>query len=678
MHYLELQAGTTGDNTVIRLNKEIATGSPAICALTTGTPDGTYCYQPAFGGAPERLYYKPTGGLINNKIVYTGGVERIVILAGVSHIHLKSMKLRMAATDLVRVANADGISILDSDLQWSATRGIRILEDSDNGTISNNVIHDVALGLAMQSGTNANNNDNWLISSNVIHAVDQEGYYCDDDSEGIGIQGGSNSVFEYNEIFDTPGVGINFYTAGGQQQQNNRVRFNRIHDIKDLDPDRCGGVGPLSGRQEKGIQFQKSNLTHNPDDSTGNIVHHNILWNIARTGLRSTSQKSADGPTWSFFNNVVYGANVSLEWSEGSGAGLNQPAVVFKNNVLLNPVGANPLHVGQHGYYSSADRSGLDISHNLFYPDGSSGNPLYRWNNVNVDTLANWQSVSGMGQSSLAVDPGFANPAIGDVAPGPTSPTIDVGLDVGINSQDHAGNPVMVAVDLGAYEYGDLAEDLLGYYRMEEIWTGGPNDVVDSTAGTNGRSLNGVATAGTSAFLGSSGGSFSGSSSHSLTFGDSGWQFGAGSYSLSAWVKTTYSGASQRVICKGGSSIGDYSLNVQTNGKAQFFLKDSGGAFRTINGSATVNDGIWHHLVAVVTDRDSLDSAALWVDGAKDGVVQGFYLGAVASSASHQISQLGGPVTGSIDEVAVYTKALAETEIKALFNSGAGIVIDLP
>lgn len=309
MHNLERQAGTTGDNTVIRLNKEIATGSPAICALTTGTPDGTYCYQPAFGGAPERLYYKPTGGLINNKIVYTGGVERIVILAGVSHIHLKSMKLRMAATDLVRVANADGISILDSDLQWSATRGIRILEDSDNGTISNNVIHDVALGLAMQSGTNANNNDNWLISSNVIHAVDQEGYYCDDDSEGIGIQGGSNSVFEYNEIFDTPGVGINFYTAGGQQQQNNRVRFNRIHDIKDLDPDRCGGVGPLSGRQEKGIQFQKSNLTHNPDDSTGNIVHHNILWNIARTGLRSTSQKSADGPTWSFFNNVVYGAD---------------------------------------------------------------------------------------------------------------------------------------------------------------------------------------------------------------------------------------------------------------------------------------------------------------------------------------------------------------------------------
>ncbi len=175
-----------------------------------------------------------------------------------------------------------------------------------------------------------------------------------------------------------------------------------------------------------------------------------------------------------------------------------------------------------------------------------------------------------------------------------------------------------------------------------------------------------------------------------------------GAFSQSAWFKTTTTrggvilAQSDQRTGAGGNT--DRVLTLDNNGNIVFAMKSGqGGIFgvgtiNTRNQGVTWNDGEWHQVVGTY---DGNGNAALYVDGWLQGTAQGtpFDETAVANGMPTSYVRAGyadmsavqlvfginfydnrwplsDHLDGSIDEVAVYPKALTGTEVQELFAAG--------
>lgn len=148
----------------------------------------------------------------------------------------------------------------------------------------------------------------------------------------------------------------------------------------------------------------------------------------------------------------------------------------------------------------------------------------------------------------------------------------------------------------------------------------------------------------------------------------------ANAASVEAWIKTT-STRGGRVIGHGSSSTGtstsgmtDRVLYLDASGRVNFAIND--GAYRTVFSRSSVNDGQWHHLVGTVGSA----GMELYVDGVRVGREQNYTtpktydgywrIGADQTGGfANRPSDAG--LAGSIDDVAVYDKALSKGDIQA-------------
>jgi len=94
----------------------------------------------------------------------------------------------------------------------------------------------------------------------------------------------------------------------------------------------------------------------------------------------------------------------------------------------------------------------------------------------------------------------------------------------------------------------------------------------------------------------------------------------------------------------------------------------------TLIGDTLINDNAWHHLVAV-RDNDK-DTNYIYLDGQleKSGALNftGQYALAESSPLKFGYFQSGFSFQGTLDEVAVYTRALTLEEVQAHYNGGVG------
>jgi hypothetical protein len=179
-----------------------------------------------------------------------------------------------------------------------------------------------------------------------------------------------------------------------------------------------------------------------------------------------------------------------------------------------------------------------------------------------------------------------------------------------------------------------------------------------------------------------------------VTIADDELLWPAYSLTLEAWVRTTEL-AEQAVICKydcGGSSMqcpsGSpyYCLRLDAGTHPTFDIRATGAAgVATVTASSSpVNNGAWHHLVAV---RDSsAKSLSLYVDGliaiasdpameqfgpmtSQDGELDPLVVGGRATNLSTYWQYL---FKGSIDEVAIYHAAVTAAEVSAIYKASAG------
>ena len=112
-----------------------------------------------------------------------------------------------------------------------------------------------------------------------------------------------------------------------------------------------------------------------------------------------------------------------------------------------------------------------------------------------------------------------------------------------------------------------------------------------------------------------------------------------------------------------------------SSGNASFYLQDADGNVANLVGvGASLSDGDWHYVMAV---RDaSTDENMLYVDGAVQGssVTQAFSAGFGSLTSSINVGYLDRSpyyhFAGIVDEVALYGRALPQTEIQSQYTAG--------
>jgi hypothetical protein len=155
------------------------------------------------------------------------------------------------------------------------------------------------------------------------------------------------------------------------------------------------------------------------------------------------------------------------------------------------------------------------------------------------------------------------------------------------------------------------------------------------------------------------------------------FNFGSGSFSVEAWIKTTANGG-QAVASKINSGGAGWVVQVSQDAGAVGALKArlSNGSTALIGYSdAVVSDGRWHQIV-VVFDRSA--GIQFYVDGAASGLKAGTVSGSVSVTNALLVGNATGGYpfyNGDVDEAAVYNTALSAIRVQAHYaNSSVGDV----
>lgn len=246
----------------------------------------------------------------------------------------------------------------------------------------------------------------------------------------------------------------------------------------------------------------------------------------------------------------------------------------------------------------------------------------------------------------------------------------DIVLDCKINMLDFAE-----IAEKWMFEYGDSVEpvdpgtdNLAAYWNMDGNFQDLAENGYDAVAGSDVTFADGHS--GQAAY-------FSGNDyvSYLVCNNSSGLSFANG-LTISAWVKTSWlSDQWASVVTKG---IQTWRLiRNSTSGAISFHFNAAGGGEYQANGSTSIVDGQWHHLMAIY-DGSSL---RLYIDGTLD-----------ASTAAGAVNTSSDPVyigsrvnnttnrnwIGSIDDVRLYDIALSENNLLYLSENPGYMVIDTP
>jgi len=164
-----------------------------------------------------------------------------------------------------------------------------------------------------------------------------------------------------------------------------------------------------------------------------------------------------------------------------------------------------------------------------------------------------------------------------------------------------------------------------------------------------------------------------------VDFGDvDQYNFGlSDSFSVGGWFKTT-NGNQQGFINKykeSGSNLGWWLFfNDANNPGLRFSIWAGDGSVSDIICNININDGQWHHFMGV---RDvSLDKIFLYCDGIKIDDTEDLTTSSSENSYPFRIGQVSDsikfPFIGTIDEVAIYDRALSHAELSAHYNFTSG------
>ena len=143
--------------------------------------------------------------------------------------------------------------------------------------------------------------------------------------------------------------------------------------------------------------------------------------------------------------------------------------------------------------------------------------------------------------------------------------------------------------------------------------------------------------------------------------------FMTGSFTISAWVKTSSSSANDGIVCKNSQ----WQLLMDTSNKLQFALYD-GTLNPYVVSDATINDGAWHYLTGVRHTSD--DNLYIYIDGVVAGTQGGppadGTAGDISSSDTVDIGRRADDefFNGNIKNVGIWAGALTQSQIQSVME----------
>lgn len=216
-------------------------------------------------------------------------------------------------------------------------------------------------------------------------------------------------------------------------------------------------------------------------------------------------------------------------------------------------------------------------------------------------------------------------------------------------------NPIAV---LSETPPGDVIALDENYYTSTNSLT----TVVDVVGAQNGTMVNGVKTDGLG-FV------FDGSDDY-ISISNVYMGNGNTPWTISAWVRTTTAASTLGAgsVISNSSSGPVYSMLGVNSGKIVYWTYQN-SAWAQKLGSATVNDGVWHHLTWV---NNSNSTMSMYVDGVLDASVADS-----TSGNNNPLDRIGGSWSaqfdGRISQLAIYnSKALTANEVSQNFNALRG------
>jgi hypothetical protein len=214
-----------------------------------------------------------------------------------------------------------------------------------------------------------------------------------------------------------------------------------------------------------------------------------------------------------------------------------------------------------------------------------------------------------------------------------------------------------------SYASGSLADSLFAYYDLEEA----AGDALDQI-GSNDLSVNGTVTRQQTGIINDC---YTFATNGFLGEIDTEFEFD-GSFSLSCWAKTSATGIYYMIANFGAAQQG-YELLLNSN-KAQFTIRYSSDRTDLL-GTTTINDDLWHHIVATYNAVD--DTAKLWVDGNLE-IKKLSPAPVYNTSCRFTLGRRDGTGVsqyfwdGELDEIAIYDGLeLSENKVDSLYNLGA-------
>ena len=152
-------------------------------------------------------------------------------------------------------------------------------------------------------------------------------------------------------------------------------------------------------------------------------------------------------------------------------------------------------------------------------------------------------------------------------------------------------------------------------------------------------------------------------------------EFPGGSMSISGWFKVdAFDTEWQALIAKGEGS--NYRVARRA---ATATIAYAGGVGEGADDVPAVNNGLWHHFVAVTDAAGAEFGTALYLDGVLHGVNTN---AAVLTNNTQNLLIGANPDTtpnrawnGEIDDIAIWNRVLTASEVATLYNGGAGTAI---
>jgi hypothetical protein len=164
-----------------------------------------------------------------------------------------------------------------------------------------------------------------------------------------------------------------------------------------------------------------------------------------------------------------------------------------------------------------------------------------------------------------------------------------------------------------------------------------------------------------------------------------------GAKTISFWLKTTYNNifTSPTIIqnCNffgaqhGTAIIIDEFTNIVNRGKLLFGFRDTVTSIQWLSTSMAVNDGVMRHITCTWDGTTTTNAAKIYVNGVLDW--EGTFETTETIAPTFNLSvgaDIGGSavLTGLIDEVGIWNRALGQAEITDLYNASVGLALASP